>query len=392
MKNIRIPKLLQYALGIIAIALLIIPAKVAAGVGLAAMFNFSTVDFNGEEVRDLKKVIMDETYNSPKIEEFHNVIVGTVAKMQVVYMGQLSKLTKADAGCGTGATSKEIALRPKTVDPVPLKVWLQMCASELDSTLMVYAKKKGKDVDDLEGTEIASIVTDKVSQAMSKDLLRIAWFNDTTNTNVGDGSGTEEIKAGVSLTDYTMLDGFWSQIKAIVAADATRKVAAVAGNSQATYALQDSVLATATTEARDVYRNLLTKADPRLQAASDKIILSTRSLANNYADYLETQGVDASFVRLESGFDSLSRRGTKIIVCDFWDEMIRADIQNGTKYFSPHRALLTTPGNLGIYIDDTGSITIPEMWYSKDTELNNWRDKYKADVKIALDYMIQVAY
>lgn len=381
---------MQYTLGALALLLLVLPAKVVlGGVGLATFFNFGSVNFNGDEVHDIAKVIVDKTYGHPKMTQFHTVVSGVVTDMQVVYAGIMSKLTKADAGCGTGAVSTGPALRQKTVSPKQVKVWQQLCADELDGSLMVYAQKKGTDVSNIIGTKIEGFIVDSITPAMLEDAFRIIWFNDTTHTNVGAGSGTEQIKVGVSTTDYTMIDGLWKQIFAIVAADANRRVT-ITENAGANYAAQDNLSATA---ARDYYRDLLTKADYRLQGAENKIILSTVSLINNYADYLESQGVDASFKRLESGFVTLQRRGVTIIGWDFWDRTIRADIQNGTKYFSPHRAVLTTPENLGVYIDNgEGALSDIEIWYDQTEEMNNFRAKYKIDAKIAVDYMIEAAY
>lgn len=391
MKSMK--KILMTALGLIALAVMFIPLKgIAVGVSLGAMFNFGSVNFNGEEERDFAKVIMDDTFKQPAMTEFHTVIDGVQAKQQAIYAGLLSKITKADAGCGTGATSKAIALRQVLFNPVKTKVWLQLCASELDSSLGVYATAKGTNKDDLINSGDARVIQflrDSITPAMLEDAYRITWFGDTTHTNVGDGSGTEQIKAGVSLTDYTILDGFWKQIFAIVAADSTKRVTCTQ-NAQATYALQDSTLGA--TAARDYFKDLLTKSDYRLQGAPDKVIISTMSLVNNYADYLESVAVDASFVRLESGFTALKRRNTLIIGWDFWDRTIRADFDNGTKWFSPHRAILTTKGNLQIALDNAASVQELELWYSQDTEKNNMRGKYMVDAKIPSPIMIQALY
>ncbi len=376
---------------VLAAAALVVPLKVVAGgIALAGMFNFTGVGFNGDEVKSIGDVVMEKTFGHPAMREFHTVIEGVKAKKQVVYAGLLSKITKADTGCGAGATSKEIVMTQKLWDPSAVKVWLQLCASDLEASLGVYATANGTKARDIinNSDELVAFLTSRITSAMLEDAYRIAWFNDKTHTNVGAGSGTEEIKVGVSTTDYVMINGFWKQIFAIVAADANRRVT-ITENAGANFAAQDNLSSTA---ARDYYKNLLTKADYRLQGAPDKIIISTMSLLNNYADYLESVGVEASFRRLESGFTTLQRRGVTIIGWDFWDRTIRADFQNGTKYFNPHRAVLTTPGNLQLGLDEAMGIEDLEMWYSQDTELNNFRGRYKVDAKIAEDYMVQVAY
>ncbi len=378
----------KYALGILAVALLILPAKVAiGGLGLAAMTNFSSVDFDDEQIRELADVVMEEFADQPKMTEFHTVIEGIITGKQIVYAGLLEKITKANAGCGTGATSKAIPFTQKLWDPKKVKVWLEMCADELDQSLMIYAKKKGLNVDDLTGTEIESFLVDHIKPAMLEDAFRIIWFNDTDHSNVSDSGGTNEITDGVDVDDYNMIDGLWKQLIAITVADADRLVT-ISENSEANYADQ---LALGATTAKDVYKNLIVNAHPKLKKASDKKIISTMTLLENYADYLESQDLDASYVRLESGFTSLKRRGVTVIGWEFWDDTIQADFDNGTTYLMPHRAVLTTAKNLLVGLDDSAALQDLEIWYEKKDEKNNFRGKYKIDAKVAVDYMVQVA-
>jgi hypothetical protein len=391
-------KLITYLLGIVVVALLVIPAKVF-GIGLAAkattafMFNFSTVDFSDEEVRDMAEMILDEAMDQPEITQFHTVIQGLIANKQIVYAGLLEKITKKNEGCGTGATSKEIELRQKKWTPEKVKIWLQLCADELDQSLLIYAKNKGIKVDDLTDTQIAEFIIDRMKSAMITDLFRIVWFNDTDHSNVNASGGTNLITDTVDVSDYNIIDGFWKQIFAIAAATPARRVDISAYNGQATAALQDSTLeASDGVAAANIFRDIIKKAHPKLKGAKDKVIIATQSLVDAYADYLESKSVPASYDKIEGGYSVLKRRGVTIIGWNFWDDTIRADFDNGTTYNLPHRAVLTTPKNLQVGIDDAGAPTEVEMWYNQDEEQNNFRSKYKIDAKIAVDYMVQVAY
>jgi hypothetical protein len=136
----------------------------------------------------------------------------------------------------------------------------------------------------------------------------------------------------------------------------------------------------------------MAKADSRLKSATDKIIICTTTLLENYAAYLESQGADASFIRIENGYSTLRYRNVTIYGMDFWDRTIQADFDNGTTYDLPHRALLTTKMNLAVGSDRLADAESFKVYYSEDTELNNFKGKYRVDAKLLQDYLIQVAY
>jgi hypothetical protein len=356
-----------------------------------AIFNPSQLTFNGEEIRSISEAVIESIFEKPAITEFHRIEENIVAKKQIAYLGLLSKITKKDAGCGTGATSKNIPMSEKFWDPEQVKIWLQLCHTELEDSFMVYAKQRGIDYADITPTEVAAFIVDRMTDGGIEDALRIVWFNDKNAANVDD-STPGLITSGVSVADYNIINGLWNQIFAIVTATPARRFT-IAANAEATKASQDStLLASNGVAAKNVFNGLMNGADYRLRSARDKVIVATQSLVDAYANYLESVGVDASFVRIEEGFTTLRYRGLEIIGFDFWDRTIRADFDNGTKWHLPHRAILTTKSNLVVGVDASGAIANFDVFYDKTTELNNFKGGYKVDAKVLEDYMIQVAY
>lgn len=356
-----------------------------------AIFNPSQLTFNGEEIRSIAEAVIEKIFEKPAVTEFHTVQENIVAKKQIAYLGKLAKITKKDAGCGTGNTSKNIPMSEKFWDPEQVKIWLQMCHTEVEDSFMVYAKQRGIDYADITPTDIARFVADRMTDAGIEDLFRIVWFNDKDAANVDD-STPGNITAGVSVADYNIINGLWKQIFAIVAVTPARRFT-IAANGEATFALQDSVLnASNGVAAKNVFNGLMNGADYRLRGAQNKVIVATQSLVDAYANYLESVGVDASFTRIEEGFTTLRYRGLEIIGFDFWDRTIRADFSNGTKWHLPHRAVLTTRENLAVGVDAASGIANFDIFYDKTSELNNFKGGYKVDAKVIEDYMIQVAY
>lgn len=347
-------------------------------------FMTSSATFSGEEIRSLADVFIASIYGKPELTAVHTIDDNIVAAKQIGLISRLSKITKKDPGCGSGVSNKSSALSAKNWAPVQTKIWQQLCASEFNTNFMVYLKNKGIDHADVTNTDIAGFVLDMMGDAAIEDLWRIVWFNMTTPAN---------LTTGTDVTDYNLIEGLWNQIYTIVSGDANRLTITgglTTANGQATAALQDSTFTG--TNAKDTLANLLTDADYRLQSAPDRVILCTQSVFNKYCDYLEGIAVPLSFEKIEGGFTALKRRGVDIIPINFWDRTIRADFSNGTKWYLPHRALLTTKRNLRIGLDNPDAYTEFDVFFDKMTETNNFKGGYKVDAKIVEDYMIQVAY
>ena len=222
-----------------------------------ALLDPADLTFNGEEARSMSDAVIETIFENPAVTDLMTVYDNIITTKQIPFLGQLSKITKADAGCGLGQTAKNIPMSEKFWEPAAVKIWLTMCGSEVEGSFWVFVQNTGVDRDNVTGTDIARFVVDRMSSAAQEDLLRIIWFNDTAAANVS-GSGT--IKNGVSLADYNIIDGLWVQIFAIVATTAARKTA-IAKNAEATYAAQ---LALGASDALDTMRSMYENADSRM--------------------------------------------------------------------------------------------------------------------------------
>ena len=349
------------------------------------ILNPADLTFNGQEAKDIGEAVIESIFENPAVADLMTVYDGIVTKKQIPFLGTLSKITKIDAGCGSGVSANNIPMTEKFWEPENLKIWLQLCAEDLLNSFWVYAQKLGMDRSDVTGTTIASFVVERMTSAAQEDLLRIIWFNDKAADNV---SGGGVITNGVSLTDYNIIDGLWKQIFDVVSATPAR-LTAISENAGANKAAQ---LNLAATKAFTTFQKMMAAADSRLKSAPDKILLCTTTLLENYAVYLESQGTDASFIRIENGYSTLRFRNVTIYGIDFWDRTIQADFDNGTTYDLPNRALLTTKMNLAVGSDKLADSESFKVYYSEDTELNNFKGKYRVDAKLLQDYLIQAAY
>lgn len=369
--------------GLAVVALSVVVGKLAMGNIAFSLITGIPITFNGEEARE---GMIDPAFDKPDINLFHRIIRGITAKKQVAFLPRTDKITLADGGCGTGIQSKTLTPSQKFWQPAPLKIWLQQCASDLESTFFNWGLKKGIARKDLSSTTFEDYVMEILPDAINDDVQRIAWFGDTAAaTNAGGG----HLLNASDVQHYSQIDGFWVKIFAAVAGSTMRRVT-ITENTSATFALQDSDLSGS--DALAIFKALLTgTTDARLKASKNKVIICTTSIFEKWLDYKESQSIDRSFERQDMGFQTDVYRGVKIIAYDLWDRWIRSDFQDGTAYYLPHRAILVDPDNLQIGID-SDNVSELKVFFDDTTELHNFKGGYMADVQIPHDFMMAVAY
>lgn len=356
-------------------------AKVQFGGVALNLITGTPITFNGKEATE---GLIEPAYETPEITEFMTIVENIVAKEQIAFLGRLSKLTKLNAGCGSSPNNKTIPLTEKFWNPVAVEAWLTQCETDLENTFFVWGAKKGIDREDLTGTDFANYVLDIMTQAMREDALRFLWFGDTAADEITNGSF---LNAAADIPYYNTIDGFWKQIFTAVTGNTTTRIT-ITENAGVNYAAQ--VL-----PAGAAYAYLLAmveQADPRLAAADGAFIGMTQSMYNNWLATKESKSFDSSFARQDKAFKQDIFRGYPIYVMNFWDRNINADMNNGTKRISPHRAIMTTKENLLVGFDESGSVTKVDAWFNKETKINHMRGGYKIDAKMAYDFMTIAAY
>lgn len=348
---------------------------------MASLISGTPITFNGKEAMS---GIIEPAYLTPELSEFHTIVQDIVAKQQIAFLGRLTKVTQKDAGCGTGILNKEIPMTEKYWNPTAVKIWLTQCASDLEQTFWVWGLNKGIAKYDLTAGDFIDFAMEVMTSAVKEDALRMAWFGDTAADTIANGSF---LNSASDVPFYDAIDGFWKQIFDAVTGTTMKKVA-ISVNANATYATQ----ALGSTDAYDTFRKMLEQADSRLKSEPSKMFLCTTSMFDNWLAYKETKDIDMSFVRQEQGFKTDIYRGVPIIAVDAWDRAIDSDMNNGTKWILPHRAVLTTKENLMVGLDSATATTDFKVFLDDVTEINHMKGGYKVDVKVMHDFMAIVAY
>jgi hypothetical protein len=350
--------------------------------------------WNGEEVKALSEAIYEGVYSKPELTKFHTIVSGIKAKKQIVLLGALGLVGLKQDSCSVTPNAGTITMSEKFWNPEYVGDRFQQCWTDLKESFFIWGLKSGKDKANLDKTDFAMFFSERLEDAMKEMIYRIAWFNDTDAALVTDSpAGT--VTAGTTIGYFNIIDGFWKQLFAIVAADSTRKDSSLLAtkNAQATFSAQAFDSTDTTNKIAEVtYQNLKYSADFRLREEAGLIILSTQSLVDQYAKELRSRNIDASFTRIEGGYTSLEFEGIEIIGISIWDRMIRTYFSNGTKYYLPHRAVLTTKENLQIGVEEVGNLSDFEPFYDQTTKLFNVDFGFNIDAKVIEDYKVQVAY
>lgn len=349
------------------------------------MSNFANVvanlSFNGEEARAFADTVITDAYDLPNVRDFHTVYDGIKVKKQIPFIGRFEKITKADTGCDTEATTQTLAASEKFWNPNPVEAWIKQCQNDMEGSFLAYLTRNGLSRYNFTDTDVYRFLIEIMTYAANEDALRQAWFSDENYIagNLGNGAA--------DLPNYDIYDGFWAQIFDIVTADASRRytIAENGNASKATQALADD-------EAYNVYQALTEDADTRIYQGGEPFILSTRSLTINYKRTLRSKNVPESFGYIQGRPNQLAFDGVPIIEVNQWDRIIKSDFDNGTTWDRPHRAVLTNAANLAIGFDAADDVGSWEGWYERKDKEVNIRGNYKVDAKVLKDNMIQTAY
>lgn len=349
------------------------------------------ITWNGEEIKSLSEAIYEGVFPKPELTAFHTIVSGIKAKKQIVLLGALGLVGLKQTGCSISANSGTITMSEKFWNPEYVGDRFQQCWVDLKESFYVWGLKNGVNKPDLTGTDFANFLEERLGDAMREMIWRIGWFN-ATDAALVTGSPAGTVTAGTTIGYFNIIDGFWKQAFAIVAADADRKVS-ISRNAEATYAAQ-AFTSTDTTNkvAETIFQDLKYNADFRLREEPNLIIVCTQSLMDQYAKELRSRNIDASFTRIEGGYTSLQFEGIQIIGVSVWDRIIRTYFDNGTKYHLPHRAILTTKENLQLGTEEQGNLSELTPFYDQTTKLYNVDFGFNIDAKIIEDYKIQVAY
>jgi len=356
--------------------------------------NMAAVAFNGQEVQGLRETFYQSIFNVPALNQFTTLVSGVKAKQQIVFLGQLGLSGKKITGCDTVPNPSSVQASEKFWSPEYIGDRFEECFTNLMTSFWAYATKNGVQKPDLTNTDFALFLEDRIGIAAQEAVLRHAWlgnksasvYHATTNT-----AGT--LKPGIDPVYFTPINGLWVQALAIVAAKPAQRIT-LAANAGVSYAAQEFTQADIDNKvATKLLNSMVFKADMRLRAQTDKVLIVTQSLFDQYVQERQSvSSIDLAYDRVEGGIDTIKINGVDVIPFDFLDRQIRSYEDNGTKFNNPHRAILSTKSNLQVATEEEGNLTELDPFFDKMSKKYVIDYAFNLDAKIVEDHLLMAAY
>jgi len=345
--------------------------------------------WNGKEAQSISDTIYEKTFLLPGLNTIHEIRTGIKGKTQLAFLGRLGLVGKAKSACNVTANTGGIAMTEKFADPAWITDRFEECWEVMKESFFIWGSKEGLAKEDLTDSDFANFLEDRLSEAVAQAIIRIAHFGDLAADTVANGG---ELVNGTDKTYFNILDGMWAQAIDITVAD-TDRLNAIAKNAQATYALQRFNSTDVTNKvAETLFESMLYGADFRLRGMTGELMfLCTQSIADQYAKELRSRNLDASYIRIEGGYKALMFEGIPIVPISYWDTLIQTYFKNGTKFFSPHRCILTTKSNIPLMTENEASLSELASNYDAYNKKYFVDFGFMLDMKILEDYLVQVA-
>jgi hypothetical protein len=354
---------------------------------MAATINLSALTFTADQLRQMNELVVKATLESPSLALFHETATGIKNDKEIgIIPGTLGLMGKAAQGCDPVADTLSDTAVKKVWEPRRIEVIIDQCATDIAASMAKLARNLGVQVNDLTNTEYFAFLLELLSVDIPKMILRHAWFGNRAAANVSD-SPAGVITNGVDTDYFNVINGFWYQLGVIYAGTPARKTA-ITGNSQATYALQQSV-ATPALILADI-NNLIDQAPATLSAQPDQVLIVTRSVFQRAYRALQAAGLAYKIELQTNGFNLMEWDGIPMYSVPLFDEWIRAYEDNGTKWNNPHRIVYTTKSNLVIGMEGTSLFDQLNSFYDPKSRINRIEASDAFDAKVLNDDLLQV--
>ena len=314
-----------------------------------------------EYIRDIKDLLEERSLGLADIKEAMTVVEGVTKETEYGYYGHTEGVTRKDTGCGMAAVPFSIPVRTGWWDPKALRVTIKQCYADFEKSILQWCKVKGIDKIHIDGDQFVVFLARQLENTINADFNKFAYFGDTQASNVGSGSGNELLTAGVAKENYNVLNGLFASFQSFITSDPSKRVT-ITENAQTTFAAQKAL---ARDTAFKACTELLDKADGLTFAAgSEPIFLMTYSMAVNLSRYLRSEYKnEETLTKMESGYETMTFEGFKVVTHRWFDHIIQRDFSNGTKWHNPHRIILLDKAECQLGVDSLGSLSNLDIEY-----------------------------
>ena len=343
---------------------------------MAAIFNDTNLTLNAKEVTGLNEAIVELAFSSPALEKLHRIHTGVQMKEQILLIGQMGMVGIKQSGCGRDSSGATAPMSEKFWEPENFGDRFINCVQDMNALWKAYFGKitTYEDLYNMEGSELAKLLTVLLDEAIAKATLRLAWFGDKTVAAAA--AGTAGLVAAGNVKFFDVVDGLWKQIFAGVAATTIAKA---------------TLGATATASIQAVYD----AADSRLRSNPAAVFMVSRSVFDKYKAELRAASIAFELDSTTEGLRSMKWDGYEVINMEtIWDENLKLFVENTTTNaaYLPDRIVFTTRDNIPVGTLNEADLTTLRSWYDQKDEANYTDFGFTIDAKVIEEYAIAVAY
>jgi hypothetical protein len=356
-------------------------------------FDVQNLTINTDEAQDISKAVFEYVLETSDLAEHHDIHTGIQWDTQIPFIGTLGLVGKQILKCKPDANGNKIPLSEKKWSPKLIGDRFEHCAVDGDPLFKLFKKVKNINPDFYNriNSEELGIVLMRIAEAMKEMLQRIVWFGDKNAETFADGG---VFTNGTDLDFFNPIDGLWKQILSIDIPVTSKYYVKIDANDEPNYVNQSNL---PQDFAFNLFRQMWKKADPRLKQLVAKGTLkvhihATSAIAENWQDYKEDKSLAFTIDRVEGGGLKDFFRNIVIVPRYDWDSIIEDHQDNGTKLNLPHRALLTTAGNIPIGTVSVSDLETVKSFYDEYHEVNVMDFRLKLDAKFLEDYLAVAAY
>tara|TARA_R100000655_G_scaffold24380_1_gene49051 strand:- start:2214 stop:3317 length:1104 start_codon:yes stop_codon:yes gene_type:complete len=287
-------------------------------------------------------ILLEPMFRSDDIMKNYTVYPNVKFKHNILMANKLTDITAVNSGCAantcTGANLNDFDIEQKVLAVENVSVKQEQCWSEFKAEVLRESYAAGINMPDLNGTQLADVIGNRVRKGIQHDTVRNMWAGDST------------LNAAAANCSYgSMGDGLWKSISggSVFSGTAlTEYTSSITGTAPLTTV--GGVIPPA--DAELLLRSVFDAAPAELQQtpASEKKMFVTPNIYNAYYGALTAispavGSVDYGHSEAQTGvnYPRLHFRGVEVVPMYEWDTAFTA-LAGAT-----HPALFTSAGGAG---------------------------------------------
>lgn len=312
-------------------------------------------------------ILFKPTEETPAIADMVTVDQGISYRKRYNLLTQLSKILKPYSGCARSFSGNKV-ITDIYLETKEFEIGLEWCkddfTQQLASSYNLLAQewlKTGIDSFNPEGTQVNTIITQLIDDAVRRDVFRRFSFGDYTSSS----------------DDWNQIDGLW------------QRLIDTSGGSNYCVRRYGSALGTGTLTANttESYLRGMWKGSSNILKAIPKSKLTfwvTGSVYDNYIDTLRGYGAvtEQAFKNLQDGIADATCDGIKVKPVRIWDTELE-DSTNPLYGTTKHLILLTAKENHIFGVEKNADLNRIEGWY----ERKDRKYYFEGDMKFGYQYL-----